>query len=154
MTQEINSFGPPEHYVAHRAPMLLLDRVLAADEESARCEVHIHPGSPFADERGVPMWVGIEYMAQSIAVFAGIQAEKAGEPIKPGFLLGTRRLESEVPYFGFGEALVVEVRQALSQEDGLSVFSCTVTASQGAQRAQLTVFQPRDAKAYLAGEQA
>ena len=35
----------------------------------------------------------MELMAQGIGAFAGIEALKAGEPVRLGFLLGTRKLD-------------------------------------------------------------
>lgn len=133
--------------------MLLLDEVLDGGAQFARCRLTITPASPFADNDGVPIWVGIEYMAQTIAVYAGLQAELAGEPVKVGFLLGTRRFQSDFAYFQFGDVVDIEVTESFAQGDGLSVFSCVVTSSRGVQRAQITVYQPDDATSILKGEQ-
>ncbi|WP_152032966.1 ApeP family dehydratase [Gallaecimonas mangrovi] len=133
--------------------MLLIDKVLAGGDDFARCQVRIDAQSTFADEQGVPIWVGIEYMAQTIAVFAGLKAEQAGEPVKMGFLLGTRRFESEFDYFQLGDVVEIAVTQSFMQENGLSVFSCQLTGPRGRQTAQLTVYQPNDAASILAGEQ-
>ena len=60
-----------ESLVPHRGTMSLLDRVLAVDEEQALAEVDVGPASLFAQADGVPAWVGIEYMAQTVAAWAG-----------------------------------------------------------------------------------
>ncbi|MED5525553.1 MAG: 3-hydroxylacyl-ACP dehydratase [Pseudomonadota bacterium] len=146
-------FKAPSHYLAHRAPMLLIDEVLDVGHDFARCRVGISPDCLFADAQGVGSWVGIEFMAQTIAVYAGWLAEQASEPVKMGFLLGTRRFESDFPRFAFGEVLEVSVSKSFAQENGLSVFSCTLSGPRGEQRAQLTVYQPEDASHLLAGEQ-
>ena len=44
----------------------------------------------FVEDGQVPAWVGIEYMAQAIAAWAGCRARAAGKPPQLGFLLGSR----------------------------------------------------------------
>jgi predicted hotdog family 3-hydroxylacyl-ACP dehydratase len=58
-------------------------------------ETHIRPDSAYFDRQlnGVPNYVGIEYMAQSIAALAGVEARLDHEGIRVGFLLGTRKLQ-------------------------------------------------------------
>ncbi len=142
----------PEQCLPHAAPMVLLDRVLETSDQGAVCELDVRPGIPLADDQGVPMWVGVEYMAQCIGVYAGAQAKARGEPIKVGFLLGSRRFESDVTAFSHGQTLRVAVEKVLEQDDGLSVFRCEVSGPEGSQRAQINVFQPQDAAAFLEGE--
>src|SRR5450830_981789 len=83
--------------VPHAAPMLLLDRVLRVDAETLCAEVAIRPDSLFYGERGIGAWVGIEYMAQAIAAYAGYHAQQRGEPVKIGFLLGARGTNAAAP---------------------------------------------------------
>ena len=79
--------------VPHAGAMLLLDRVVSADADNLLAEVRIRSDSLFCNGDGVGVWVGIEYMAQAIAAWAGYIARSRGEPVKLGFLLGTRRYE-------------------------------------------------------------
>ena len=53
-------------------------------------------------------------MAQAIAAWAGYTAQLRGEPVKLGFLLGTRRYESSRPIFVLGSLLRVHVQRAIS----------------------------------------
>jgi|SRR5450830_853465 len=142
--------------VPHAAPMLLLDRVLRVDAETLCAEVAIRPDSLFYGERGIGAWVGIEYMAQAIAAYAGYHAQQRGEPVKIGFLLGARRYECSRPWFVAGDCLQVEVQQLLQAENGLGSFSCTIRESNTQQQlaqATVSVFQPHDANAFLESEQ-
>src|SRR5215471_7164387 len=74
----------------HAGPMVLLDRVISVDEDSLLAEVCIRSDSLFCNGGGVGAWVGVEYMAQAIGAWAGYTAQLRGEPVKLGFLLGTR----------------------------------------------------------------
>ena len=47
----------------------------------------------FEPPHGVPGYVGLEYIAQTIAAHGGLRARAVGEPVRIGFLLGTRRYD-------------------------------------------------------------
>jgi predicted hotdog family 3-hydroxylacyl-ACP dehydratase len=134
--------------VPHSGTMVLLDRVISSDENSLCAEVAIHPSSLFYTDGGVGAWVGIEYMAQAIGAYAGYRARLRGEPIKIGFLLGTRRYESRAPVFLQGSVLKIHVKRALESDNGLASFDCHIDDDSGEiASASITVFQPADDKA-------
>ena len=137
----------------HSGPMVLLDRVVSVDDESLCAEVTIKWGDLFCDRAGVGAWVGIEYMAQAIAAYAGYVARLRGEPIKLGLLLGTRRYGCNRPLFPVGSILRVSVKRALQGEHGLASFECDIVdVAQGpAAKAMLTVYQPADTEEFLRG---
>ena len=83
--------------VPHAGPMLLLDRIVSVDAESVCAEVRIRKDSLFCVDGGVGAWVGLEYIAQAIAVYAGFRAALRGEAVKVGFLLGTQTLRMRSP---------------------------------------------------------
>ena len=89
-------------FLPHSGVMVLLDRLLEVGPEELRAEVTIRPDSVFCDGHDVPGWVGVEYMAQAIAAYAGYTAQLRGETVKIGFLLGTRRYEASCPGFAVG----------------------------------------------------
>lgn len=114
----------------HAEPMLLLDRVISVGEDnSLTTEVVIRHDSLFCEELGVGSWVGIEYMAQTMGAYAGFQALKQGEPVKIGFLVGTRRYECSKPYFAIGTTLQITARCILESPNGLSAFECAISDS-------------------------
>ncbi len=132
--------------------MVLLDRVIAVDEESLCAEVRIRPDSLFGSVNGVGAWVGLEYMAQSIAAFAGYTASLRGEAVKPGFFLGARRYECTLPMFSPGSLLRVHVRRLLQSDNGLGSFQCRIEhEEQEVATATLTVFQPANAAGFIKG---
>jgi predicted hotdog family 3-hydroxylacyl-ACP dehydratase len=132
--------------------MVLLDRVIAVDEESLCAEVRIRPDSLFCAASGVGAWVGLEYMAQTIAAFAGYTAYLRGEAVRPGFLLGARRYECTLPMFSPGNLLRVHVRRLLQSDNGLGSFQCRIEhEEQEIATATLTVFQPANAAGSIKG---
>jgi predicted hotdog family 3-hydroxylacyl-ACP dehydratase len=141
--------------VPHSGAMVLLDRVLAADQESLTAEVCIRADSMFCDGQGVGVWVGVEYMAQAIAAHAGFLARQRGAAVKLGFLLGSRRYETTTPLFAVASVLRVQVKQVLQGENGLSAFECSIDDQSNPgislAHATITVFQPENADEFIQG---
>jgi predicted hotdog family 3-hydroxylacyl-ACP dehydratase len=136
----------------HAGPMVLLDRVVSVDEDNLCAEVRIRPASLFCTGAGVGGWVGLEYMAQAIGAYAGYAARLAGEPVRIGFLLGSRRYECGRPSFPVGSVLRIHVRRLLHHESGLASFECRINDSEGeAASAIVTVFQPVKMEDYPEG---
>ena len=136
----------------HSGPMVLLDRVVAVDDESLCAAVQVRKNSLFFVDGAVGGWVGLEYMAQAIGAFAGFQARLRGEPVRIGYLLGTRGYECKQPSFVWGSRLKVFVKRVLQSEDGLAAFDCRIDDENGlVARASLTVFQSADAEKILQG---
>lgn len=134
----------------HRDSMRLIDRLLDWQEESIVVEVDVPAHGLFTTAEGVPAWVGVEYMAQAIAAWAGAKARQAGGEPSIGFLLGTRRYTAHQPYFAAGSCLRVEAQCELMGENGLGMFACRISVG-GTELAvaNVAVFEPRDAMAYL-----
>jgi predicted hotdog family 3-hydroxylacyl-ACP dehydratase len=124
----------------HTGAMIWLDRVLAWDEDSVTAELTVRGDALFGDSNEAPAWAGIEYMAQTIGLYAGIHAKRAGEPIRLGFLLGARRFESNAPVFRFGTVLAVRAERVM-QDERLSVFNCRITGDHVKVSATLNVYQ-------------
>ena len=144
--------GPIAELVPHRGAMLLIDRLLADDAEFVRVEAIVKPGELFLAPEGMPGWVGVELMAQTVASWAGLRALEAKRPVQLGFLLGTRRYECTRPFFPLGARLEIEARQEMVGENGLAVFACQIFLEQEVvATAQLNAFQPPNVDEYLRG---
>lgn len=138
--------------VPHAGTMSLLGRLLAVDQETLCAEVAIGAQALFCDGRAVGAWVGVEYMAQAVAAHAGYAALQRGEPVKVGFLLGTRRYEARVSDFAAGTVLKVHVRRELQGENGLGAFACRIEDADSGEElatATITVFQPANVNEFL-----
>jgi predicted hotdog family 3-hydroxylacyl-ACP dehydratase len=135
---------PIRDVVPHSGRMLLLDRLVAFDDDSLTAELTIREGALFAQARGVGAWVGIEYMAQAVAAFAGTAAFARGEKAKVGFLVGTRHYACNVSYFPPGATLRVLVRRDAQEAHGVGSFVCSITGEGIVAEATITVIQPDD----------
>ena len=129
--------------------MSLLDEVVEHDDQSLCAQVSITENSLFAEARGVPAWVGIEYMAQTIAAYSGVIARSAGQPVSVGFLVGTRKYTCNQAFFPLGQTLRVSAYEELRGDNGLGVFHCKITSDSVAASASLSVFQPSNLDEFL-----
>jgi predicted hotdog family 3-hydroxylacyl-ACP dehydratase len=137
--------------VPHSGAMSLLGRFVRADEESLVAQVEIAPDSMFCVDGAVGAWVGVEYMAQAVAAHAGWCALGRGEPVRVGFLLGSRKYACSVASFPVGSELTIHVRRALQGENGLGAFDCRIEDGSGHElaTATITVFQPPNVEEFL-----
>lgn len=139
-----------DEVVPHRDAMLLLDRLLAYDEGFIAVAAVVRDDNVFAVADGVPVWVGIEYMAQAIAAWAGCRARQINEPVRLGFLLGTRRFECVGEYFNFGQQLRIEARREFSAANGMGRFACRILADAiEVATANVLVYEPTDIDEFL-----
>ena len=134
---------PPavETLLPHSGSAVLLDRVIIFDAESMTTELTVRSDGLYGDEQSVPAWLGIEYMAQTVAAVEGMQRRLAGATPDLGFLLGTRRYLSSVDSFATGSILTVTVKR-LIEDLGMSVFECTITGEGVEVSAKINVYQP------------
>lgn len=106
----MNTLYAIEDVVPHRQDMCLLERITQWDQDTLEAELVVPESGLFVENGEVPAWVGIEYMAQAIAAWAGCRARAAGKPPQLGFLLGSRRYSSARSSFPSGSRLRVQAR--------------------------------------------
>ncbi len=139
-----------DQVLPHRDTMRWLDRLLSHDDNLVVVEAVVRESHVLAVDEGVPAWAGIEYMAQAIATWAGCQAMAKKEPIKIGFLLGTRKYECLNEYFTIGQRLVIHAYCELFADNGLGMFSCKILdGDTQIATANLSVYEPPNASEFL-----
>lgn len=135
--------------VPHSGMMSLLDRIVAYGDDWLEAEVLITDQSIFVCNKGVPAVVGLEYMAQAISAYSGLEEQaKTGKP-KLGFLLGTRKYTCSTDYFKIGEVITLKVDCEMKSNNGLHVFQCILSGEKFEATARLNVFQPEDSNEFL-----
>ncbi|MCF6455950.1 hotdog family protein [Pseudoalteromonas sp. MMG024] len=145
-----------EAVLPHADPMILLTRLVSYDQDSAVCEVDISAQSAFFNEQtqSVASYIGTEYMAQSIAAYAGALALDDNAAVKIGFLIGSRKYKTFTPEFTLRQTLAVSVKKLFQEETGLSVFECQILhADTVLAEAKINVFQPDDPVQFLKEQQ-
>jgi predicted hotdog family 3-hydroxylacyl-ACP dehydratase len=144
---------PIEALLPHARPMILLDRVSAFSSTFLEAELTVRPDMPFFEQgKGVGAHIALEWMAQACAAYVGLEALLANEPVRIGFLVGTRNFAARCAWFAAAET--IRVRADLVFRDGeTGVFDCAVHRDAlEVVRAQLTLHQPRDIRAVLASQ--
>ncbi len=118
---------PAAEFVLHREPMLLLDRLVDVGAEYAICEWQVCDKIRFfVAGLGVPAYVGVEYMAQCVAVHAGARARVQGLAPPLGFLLGTRHYKATVQYFETGVMYSTKCKELIRDDQGMGSFECRI----------------------------
>lgn len=113
--------------IPHRPPMLLLSRMLDVTHNAARAEVDIDAHSSFfIAGKGVPGWIGVEYMGQTAALIAGYQLQQGKVEPHVGLLLGTRRYSANTPWFAEGSSLTVTCSEVAVVGQSLATFQCDI----------------------------
>ena len=142
---------PIAELLPHSGDVILLDEVLAFDADTLSARAIVREDGPFHQEDGtVPNWLGLEFMAQAVAAWAGCQARAAGQPVELGFLLGTRRYDCHIEAFAPGSALTIHVARSLQDESGMGVFECSLSVGpRKIAEARLNVYRPRDVNTFV-----
>ena len=135
--------------VPHSGKMSLLDNIVEYGDNWLCAEVCITVDSMFADENGVPAWIGLEYMAQAVAAYSGLQERLKGGQPKLGFLLGARKYLCSTDYFVIDTKLIVTVQLEMEAANGLNVFQCILQGEGVEATANINVFQPDDPDEFL-----
>ncbi len=134
--------------------MRLIDSIIDVNEKSASCLATIREDNIFYDStiKGVYSWVGVEFMAQTAAVFASHQCE--GKEPQMGFLMSVRKFSCKNSYFKLHESLKV-VANCEYLEGSIGVFDCGIyNDAELIASAKLNAFVPtaEQAKSILRGE--
>ena len=123
---------------------ILLDELRAETAHGVIAAARIGRSHLFfsVEQRGVPSWVGIELMAQTIGLHAGLVARRENRPPQVGYLLGTRRYAPETPHFSDGAQLEIRAERLYLDASGLGAYDCTIVSNGSVlAHATITVFQ-------------
>jgi predicted hotdog family 3-hydroxylacyl-ACP dehydratase len=136
-----------ESLIPHSQPMVLLDRLIDFSDKALTAEVGINEHSRFfnPDKKGVETWVSIEYMAQAIAALAGIRSRLKHQPVKLGFLLGTRKMQIYQALLKPSLTYTIVIKELYMDDSGLGAFQCAIKHGDIIiSEAKLNVFETND----------
>lgn len=135
-------FPPAAELIPHGPAAVFLDRVLARTEIDIECEVV--PGTRDGDYREdgvIPAEMGIEYMAQAVAAYAGLSAS-AERRREVGYIIAVRSLQIRTRGFQLGQALIVRATREWG-ESHLARFAASIERDgEILTSASLSVFRP------------
>ncbi|HDL4130030.1 dehydratase, partial [Mannheimia haemolytica] len=120
--------------VPHSGNMILLDRITAFGEDFLTAETNIRPDNPLIKHGKLATYASIEIMAQ------------AGEPVRLGYLLGTRKLHLHRQEIPIGSQLQIQIKMSIQDATGFGVFDCQLidlADNQVLLEGALNVFSPK-----------
>jgi len=131
--------------IPHRPPMLLINELLEVRQNYSSASVIIDGETPFFDaDKGVPAWIGLEYMGQTAALIAGYQVQQGLSEPHLGFLMGSRKYDAKVSHFVPQSQLTVVCEEGAVVGNSLATFNCTISDSKTTEimaTAMLSVFR-------------
>ena len=138
----MSALPPVSAVVPHKPPMILIDELLEyVPLSSLSSLVRLTDRSQFVEAGRAPAVITLEYMAQTIAAYAGLTERAKGLPAQKGFIIACREMVLEVDDLAAGDELLVEIKEAWSH-DALGHFDCKVSrAGEPISRASLSVYQ-------------
>ncbi len=140
----------PAELLPQAPPMLLLDGITGYGQDWLSASVTVRRDGFLCDERGVPAWIGIEYMAQTAAALAGIESHQAGGQPGIALLIGTRRYRCGVDHFPLAATLETHLRLLFLDEQGIAAFDCEIRAGdQVMATARIKAYRPPDIHVFL-----
>jgi predicted hotdog family 3-hydroxylacyl-ACP dehydratase len=127
---EIDAFPPLEQFMPHRAPMLLIDALVAHDGDDAVCEKTFTDRDPFVQNGVVSSFIALELFAQAAAAHFGYEGLSSGGKATSGALLGARKIDLSCDTFPVGEKLTIKVKRAMSLPP-MAQFECVLANDRG-----------------------
>lgn len=131
--------------IPHEPPMRFVGVLTKVSDSGAETTSQIPDDHIMVDNKAVPIYASIEYMAQSIAAWSGYHDQQQGLKPGVGFLLGTRKLSFTQTTLPINTDLVVRIERELEAENGLSCFNGQLFID-GVEiaSARLNVFKPKN----------
>lgn len=126
--------------------MRLIDNVVEITDDYARCDMQVCQDNIFYhdDIGGIYAWVGIELMAQAVALFASYHG--AGNTPKTGLLLSARQFLHKKKVFLLGDKLTIQVDKVY-MENNVAVFNGKIFCQGECEAsAKLNAYQPSESK--------
>ena len=133
----------------HSGDMVLLDRISDFGEDFLIAETEIRADNILIKQGKLATFAGIEIMAQGVAAWSGCLATLADEPVRLGYLLGTRKLHIHTQEIPVGSKLQIKIKMSIQDSTGFGVFDSQLidlTSGKVILEGALNVFSPKDSK--------
>ena len=131
----------------HSGDMVLLDRISDFGEDFLIAETEIRSDNILIKHGKLATFAGIEIMAQGVAAWSGCLATLADEPVRLGYLLGTRKLHIHTQEIPVGSKLQIKIKMSIQDSTGFGVFDSQLidlTSGKIILEGALNVFSPKE----------
>lgn len=135
--------------VPHSGEMILLDQIDEFGEDYLIAQTTITDKNILLQNGKLATFSGIEIMAQGIAAWSGCIAVKANQPVRLGYLLGTRKLHIYSQEIPIGSTLKIKIKMSIQDATGFGVFDCQLIdlkENKVILEGALNVFSPKEDK--------
>lgn len=124
----MSAWPPLAELLPHAGPAILIDEVVENRPDNIIVAATVAADSPwFVPGHGIPVWVGIEMMAQAAAAHGSLEARRKGGGPRRGMLLGTRHYDGRVAWFAEGSRLLIHAEQAFGRlGGGMAACDCRI----------------------------
>jgi predicted hotdog family 3-hydroxylacyl-ACP dehydratase len=109
--------------VPHQPPMLWIDRIVSVEGEQIVCTVTPRDEHVFVEDGAAETIAAIEWMAQSVAAFVGLEDESKGSGPRPGYLVAIPEAKFFVPHVRVGETVALTCTRRFGDQQ-LASFTC------------------------------
>jgi|SRR5690625_4843334 len=145
----INEFPAIDQLLPHGADAVALDAINAWEAgRLARARLKVRPTLMLYDNdaAGIPVWSGIEIMAQTLGIYVALDGGCEGTRPEPGYLVGVRHFRAARATLENGLELVSEAACLHCERYGLANFDCRILhENQTLASAHLSVWRPHPA---------
>ena len=124
-------YPPIKDLIMHSGNMQFIDDIIKITDHNIICQSVIKPHNPYWDHKSncLPSWIGIEFMAQSIAIWSGYHYYISNQKIPMGLLLGTRNYNSYTHKFNLDETIIMQA-ELLIKNVSSAAFNCSIHAQE------------------------
>ena len=142
--------------IPQKAPMQFITAIesIDFDKQTLVARVDVTDKDLMYDSKlgGVPSWISLEYMAQTLACFIGANDLKESSNAKPavGFILGSRKLSVNIPTYMANQSYYVQVTSSFCDKN-IANFDCQIYNQENNLVAfgVLNVFRPDDIQQFM-----
>jgi predicted hotdog family 3-hydroxylacyl-ACP dehydratase len=128
--------------VPHQPPMLWIDAIDAVEGEQIVCRVTVRDEHVFVERGAAETIVAIEWMAQSVAAFVGLEDESKGTGPRPGYLVAIPEARFFAASVLVGETVILTCTRRFGDEQ-LASFTCVARrGDEPLAEAIINVFRP------------
>lgn len=142
--------------IPQKAPMQFITAIesIDFDKQTLVARVDVSDKDLMYDSKlgGVPSWISLEYMAQTIACFIGAEDLQESSNATPsvGFILGSRKLSVNIPMYLVNQSYYIHVSSSFCDKN-IANFDCQIYNQEKNLVAcgVLNVFRPDDIQQFM-----
>ena len=147
MNNPLELYPDPKSLLPHSGDACWIGKVEAFSEEACECLCEVQTKNSELKSLGaVPNYFALEYMAQTVGIYAGLSRRSKNLAPKVGFIIGVRSLNCIADKFALGEVLRIRAKK-IWLDGTIGMFECSIFGTGNPQllaQGTLSVYQMQD----------